>query len=71
MLPTAGGFLLTVLADSVDAPAWVAALSPFDHLALVPGSPPDVPAALVMLALAAGIGAIGVLGYHRRDIRGD
>jgi ABC-2 type transport system permease protein len=70
-LPSAGGFLLTVLADSVDAPAWVAALSPFGHLALVPGSPPDVPAALVMLALAAGVGAIGVLGYRRRDIRGD
>jgi ABC-2 type transport system permease protein len=70
MLPTAGGFLLAVVADSVDAPAWVAALSPFDHLALVPDSPPDVPAALVMLALAAAVGGIGVLGYRRRDIRG-
>jgi len=71
MLPTAGGFLLTVLADSVDAPTWVVALSPFDHLALVPGTPPNVPAARVMLTLAAAIGAVGVLSYRRRDIRGD
>ncbi|WP_214401103.1 ABC transporter permease [Pseudonocardia lacus] len=71
MLPTAGGFLLTVVADSVDAPDWVAALSPFDHLALVPSTPPDVPAALAMTAIAVCIGLIGLVGYRRRDIRGD
>jgi ABC-2 type transport system permease protein len=71
MVPTAGGFLLIVLADSTGAPAWVAALSPFDHLAPVPSTPADVPGAVAMVAVAVATGAVGVLGYRRRDIRGD
>ena len=58
-------------ADSIQAPAWIAALSPFDHLAPVPATAPDIPAALAMLAIAAGLAAAGLLGYHRRDIRHD
>jgi ABC-2 type transport system permease protein len=71
MVPAAGGFLLMVLVDSVDAPAWVASLSPFAHLAPVPAAPPDVPAAVAMSAVAVGVAALGALGYQRRDIRGD
>jgi ABC-2 type transport system permease protein len=69
MVPAAGGFLLIVLADSVDAPAWVAALSPFAHLAPVPAAPPDVPGAIGMTAVAVGIAAAGALRYLRRDLR--
>ena len=68
MLPAAGGFLLTVLADSIDAPAWVAALSPFDHLAAVPVDPPDWPATATMLAIAALLALAGTWSYTRRDI---
>jgi ABC-2 type transport system permease protein len=71
MLPAAGGFLLIVVADSTDAPAWIAALSPFDHLALVPTTAPNVPGAVVMVAIAAVLVVAGAYGYHRRDIRGD
>jgi ABC-2 type transport system permease protein len=69
MLPAAGGFLLTVLVDSTGAPGWIAALSPFDHLAPVPAAPPDVPGAVGMTAVAVGIAAAGALGYQRRDLR--
>ncbi len=69
MLPAAGGFLLTVLADSTGAPQWIAALSPFAHLAPVPSAPPDVPAAAAMVVIALVLAAAGVAGFHRRDIR--
>ncbi len=69
MLPAAGGFLLAVLADSVDAPAWVASLSPFTHLAAVPVEAPDLPAALVMLGIAGALTGVGLHAYGRRDVR--
>jgi len=68
-LPAAGGFLLHVVADSVDAPAWVAGLSPFAHLATVPAQPPDWPGALGMLAVAAVLAVAGLYAYRRRDLR--
>ncbi|MFI7609324.1 ABC transporter permease [Micromonospora sp. NPDC049366] len=69
-LPAVGGFLLHVLADSTGAPPWVGRLSPFAHLAPVPGLPPDLPAAAVMLATAGALALLGVAGYRRRDLRG-
>lgn len=69
LLPGAGGFLLTVLVDSIDAPAWLAAVSPFAHVGLVPAAAPDVAGTVGMTVLAVVIGSVGLLGYHRRDIR--
>jgi ABC-2 type transport system permease protein len=68
MLPAAGGFVLDVVADSVDAPAWVRTLSPFDHLAAVPVDPPDWPATAAMLAVAAVLALAGTWSHTRRDI---
>ncbi|MFY1693107.1 ABC transporter permease [Plantactinospora sp. WMMB782] len=69
-LPAAGGFLLQVTADSVGAPAWVAWISPFAHLAPVPDLPPDWPATAVMLGVAAVLTSVGAVGYQRRDLLG-
>ncbi|SCG54840.1 ABC-2 type transport system permease protein [Micromonospora echinaurantiaca] len=69
MLPTAGGFLLQVVADSVAAPGWVGRLSPYAHLAAVPEVAPNWPAAAVMLALAGVALGAGAWGYRRRDLR--
>ncbi|WP_127506229.1 ABC transporter permease [Actinoplanes solisilvae] len=67
-LPTVGGFLLLILADSIDAPAWIAKLSPFAHLARVPAEGPQVTAAAIMLLLG-GIGCVvGLATYGRRDL---
>ncbi|GAB3141791.1 ABC transporter permease [Micromonospora sonneratiae] len=69
-LPGAGGFLLQVIVDSTDAPAWVGRLSPFAHLAPVPQLPPDWRATTVMLVVAIALAGLGTFGYQRRDLRG-
>ena len=68
-LPTIGGFLLLVVADSVAAPGWVRELSPFAHLAPVPLTGTDWPAAATMLSIAAALTVAGVSGHQRRDLR--
>ncbi|MFR9778968.1 hypothetical protein ACL02O_23310 [Micromonospora sp. MS34] len=69
MIPTAGGFLLKVTADSVQAPAWVGWPSPYAHLALVPGAVPNWTATAVMLAVAMAAAGVGAWAYSRRDMR--
>lgn len=68
LLPAAGGFLLDVVAGSVDAPGWIASLSPYVHLAAVPVDPPNWSATTAMLALAVAIGLVGTWSYTRRDL---
>ncbi|MFF9981267.1 ABC transporter permease [Streptomyces erythrochromogenes] len=67
-LPAAGGFLLKVIADTSGWPAWIGQLSPFAHLAAVPGVPVNWPAALPMTAIAALAATTGAIGYQRRDL---
>ncbi|MEU7928387.1 hypothetical protein [Micromonospora sp. NPDC049107] len=69
VVPTAGGFLLTVVADSVDAPGWVRGLSPYTHLAAVPSTTPDWPAMAAVVAVAALALLVGLATYRRRDLR--
>lgn len=68
-LPATGGFLLKVIADSSDWPAWVGRLSPFAHLAAVPGEPVNWPAALLMTTAATLASVVGIIGYRLRDVR--
>ena len=69
-LPVVGGFVLWVLADALDWPAWVSRLSPFTHVAPVPAAAPDWPAQAAILAVAALLLAVGLAGFARRDLRG-
>jgi ABC-2 type transport system permease protein len=68
-LPTTGGFLLLVIAESVAAPDWVRDISPFAHLAPVPLTEASMTAAAVMLAVATVLTIVGAAGYRRRDVR--
>ncbi len=70
VLPAAGGYLLLVLADSFGWPSGVRGLSPFAHLAAVPAEPADVGGAAGLLLVAVALGAAGIAGYARRDLRG-
>ncbi|MFC3383675.1 ABC transporter permease [Couchioplanes azureus] len=68
-VPTAGGFLLLVIAQSVNAPRWVVDVSPFAHVAAVPFTGPDWPATAVMTVVAVALLGAGAIGYRRRDLR--
>ncbi|MGV9767576.1 ABC transporter permease [Micromonospora tulbaghiae] len=70
MLPTAGGFLLTVVTESVRAPGWIGALSPYAHLAAVPDAAPNWTAQGVLVAAAFALAALGGWAYGRRDLAG-
>jgi ABC-2 type transport system permease protein len=67
-LPVVGGFLLDVIAASTDAPAWLARLSPFAHLAPVPNAPPAWPAIAAIILIGVGLTVAGIAGYARRDL---
>nr|WP_221383257.1 hypothetical protein [Actinoplanes polyasparticus] len=67
-VPGIGGFLLLVTADSVNAPHWVAQLSPFAHLARVPAESPHLTAAAVMLLVGSTAVFVGLTTYGRRDL---
>ena len=69
-LPVVGGFIVWVLADTLNRPEWVRWLSPFTHLALEPADEPDWAAQAGMLAVAALLLALGLIGFARRDLRG-
>ena len=62
-LPVAGGFLLQVVAVSIDAPTWIRNLSPFAHLAPVPATPPTWTATAVLSVIAILATALGLVGY--------
>jgi len=50
-------------------PGWLAAVSPFRHLASVPAEPMDWPHFAVVLALALVVGGAGLIAFDRRDLR--
>ncbi|GAA0504067.1 hypothetical protein Ade02nite_35040 [Paractinoplanes deccanensis] len=67
-LPSVGGFLLLVIADSIAAPRWLHAISPFDHLAPVPLTTVNWTPTTVMTAAALLLITAGAAGYQRRDL---
>ncbi|MFJ6154302.1 ABC transporter permease [Micromonospora profundi] len=69
-LPATGGFLLLVIADSIDATGWVRQLSPFAHLAPVPLTSIDWTTTLIMTSVAVILAIAGTMGYRRRDLQG-
>jgi ABC-2 type transport system permease protein len=69
-LPVVGGFVLWVLADTLNWPRWVSLLSPFTHVARVPAEAVDWQAQVGMLAVVAVFLAVGLIGFTRRDISG-
>ena len=64
-------YVIQIVGGLAGAPAWLTDVSPFAHIAAVPAVPVNVAATLVMLAIAAGTTALGVVAFHRRDVAGD
>jgi Putative exporter of polyketide antibiotics len=63
-------FLLAIVGETLRAPGWVLDLSPFHHLAVVPGGSIDAGASLAMAAIGVAAAALGVLVFERRDVVG-
>lgn len=51
------------------APQWFRDLDPFEHLPKVPGSEFSFGPVVVLLLIAAGLIAVGLIGFRRRDLR--
>jgi ABC-2 type transport system permease protein len=63
------GFAVVVLmlGDALQLPAWLRAVSPFEHLAMVPVAEVDLVAFAGVLGVAALLSATGWLAFRRRD----
>jgi ABC-2 type transport system permease protein len=61
-------FVLSYLGELLELPQWALDVSPFAHLPATPGAAAEVASIVVLTALAVGGGAIGVLGFTRRDV---
>jgi ABC-2 type transport system permease protein len=67
-LPVVGGFLVNLIMQTMNAPGWVANLSPWTHLAAVPDTPPSWAAITIFLLIGAILTGLGVYGYVQRDM---
>ncbi len=77
VLPRAIGLTWAVLAYGIffgtfggliDPPNWLFDLSPFEHAARMPLEPFALAPVAALTVLAAGVAALGLLGFRRRDI---
>ena len=64
------GYLLDTFGTALDWPPTVLALSPFHHLARLPGDPMTLAAIAVMTAIGLAAAAAGIATFARRDLRG-
>jgi polyether ionophore transport system permease protein len=67
-LPVVGGFVVNVIMQTTQAPAWFVNLSPWTHLAAVPETPANWAATTILLFIGAILTALGVYGYAQRDL---
>jgi ABC-2 type transport system permease protein len=63
-------YLLDTFGTALDWPNLVLALSPFHHLARLPGAPMTLPAIAVMTGIGALAAVGGIVAFARRDLRG-
>ncbi|HET8620509.1 MAG TPA: hypothetical protein VFM27_16200 [Acidimicrobiales bacterium] len=60
-------FVVGLLGELLDLPAWVVELSPFQHVPAMPAAEFAALPLVVLTAVAAGLVGLGVIGYERRD----
>ena len=60
--------VVLMFGELLSIPQWLQALSPFDHMPLVPAEDFRWAPVLVLAALAAALSAAGVAAFTRRDV---
>jgi ABC-2 type transport system permease protein len=63
-------YLLDTLGTALSWPSWTVTLSPFHHLARLPGDPMTAGAALGLTTLGVLLAAAGLVAFDRRDVGG-
>jgi ABC-2 type transport system permease protein len=63
-----GLFLLELIGSAIGLPDWLLWISPFDHVAFVPGGSIDVVPSLIMVGLGALAALGGTEAFARRDL---
>lgn len=63
-----GCIVVTLLGEVLKFPGWVQDLSPFRHGPQLPGGPANALPTLLLVAIAAALAVIGLIGFARRDI---
>ena len=61
-------FVVMMFGELLQLPGWLMDVSPFRHLSRTPAEDFRVVPVLVLLAVVAGIGALGMAALRRRDI---
>jgi ABC-2 type transport system permease protein len=61
-------YLVGLLGPLLSLPDWVMDLSPFTHVPLVPAADLTIGPLVVLTAIAAGLVAVGLVGFRRRDV---
>ncbi|MFV0260581.1 MAG: ABC transporter permease [Acidimicrobiales bacterium] len=61
-------FVVMMFGALLDLPGWLAALSPYDHVPLVPAESFRPLPVIALTAVAAGLSAVGTYGFRRRDL---
>ena len=61
-------FVIGMFGQLLDLPAWVEDLSPFQHVPPYPAADLDVVPLVALVAITAGLTALGLAGLRRRDI---
>ena len=64
----AGYAVIGMFGELLDLPGWVRDLSPFEHVPQVPADDWAVGPLVALVALAAGLTALGLAGFRRRDV---
>jgi ABC-2 type transport system permease protein len=61
-------FLWQAVGALLGAPSWLAGLTPFGHVALVPAEPFRATAAVVMIGIGVAAAGAGLAAFRRRDL---
>lgn len=62
-------FFILYIGSIINLPQWLIRLSPYGYVPKLPVEEVNVAAIIALVAIAAGMSALGFIGYHRREMK--